>query len=437
MTLNVEKISNLERKLTISVPHEEIEIEVQKQLQELTHKVKIDGFRPGKVPFKIIKTRFYDSVLGDVLEKKIKASYVAALQKENLHPAGSPRIEPSPYQPGQPFKYTATLEIYPEVTLGDLSQLEVTKVATEITEQDVNEMLETVRKQFATWEETDNGAEEGDRIIIDFLGTVEGQPFKNNSGKEHEILLGTKHYHPDFVKNLYGAKKGADINYSVTYPGDYLESELANKTADFSVQVKRVLHPKLAELNEEFAKKMGVKSGNIDDLKSEIKKNMQREVESKIQKNFRDAILNQLVEKNPVEIPKTMVESEVQRLSQEEENMLQRYAQHYKIKNKDALPRADSAKLANIAQRNAAMTLLLGEVVNKLNIQLDKDRLKKKIEDLASTYQDPEQAINWYYSNDNELKQVSFLVLEDQVLESLEKQVKVIIKTVPYKEALV
>ena len=429
-------LNSLERKLNISVPTEEIDSEVQKRLKDLSKKVKIDGFRPGKVPFNIVQKHYQGPILNEVLEDKIRTSYFSALQKENLQPATLPHIESMPYQSGKPFNYTAVFEIYPTINLGNFTELEVEKIVTEITEQDINDMIEVVRKQFASWNETDKASEDGDRVVIDFNGTINGEPFKNNSGQNQEIILGTKNYHPDFVKNLYGIKAKENVKFKVAYPDNYGEAELANKEADFAVEIKKVLHPELPEINAEIVKKMGVKSGNVDDLKAEIRKNMQREIEQRLQKHFRDAVLNKLVEKNPVEIPKSLLANEMARLKQEEVKLIQQYIDRFKLQNKESLPKMDETKLEANAKRNTAMSLLLGEIVKKFNIQLDKDRVRKKIEDLASSYENSEKAIAWYYKNEEELKHINFVVLEDQILEQIEKEVKVTEKKMPYKEAL-
>ena len=435
MQITVDNVSTLERKLTISIPSEEIESEVSKRLHELAPKVKIDGFRPGKVPFSTVQKRFETSILAEVLNDKINSSYVEATKQENLNPANYPQINPTPYQAGQPFQYEAIIEVFPKITLNDITQIEAEKKIVEITEQDVDEMLEIVRKQFAVWQETQEGALDTDRVVIDYTAAINGETFPEGTAHDQTITLGSAQLYHDFTKNFIGAKTGSELKFKVSYPNDYPQTKFAGQEVEFTAQIKKVMHAELPAIDDQFAVKMGVKEGGVETLRKEIKRNMQREVGIVVQRDFRKAVFDDLVAKNPLDLPKGLVVQEIERLRETEEAQRKQQASYLKI-NPSQLPLLTDAQLEEKAKYNIALALLVAEVRKSLQIEPNPELVLKKIQEYASTYEKPEEAIAWYQKQPQQLEQIRDLVFEEQLLEALQKQIKITEKPFSYKEIL-
>lgn len=434
MQVTVENLGKLKRKLTISIPPEAVQNKFQQRLEKLGKEVKLDGFRPGKVPAALIKQRFSGHVLGEVLEETIGSSYSEALAKEKLQPISHPKIEPiAPYKENEPFQYVAIIEISPEITLADFGSIQVEKTVVQVTDKDVDNMLENIRKQFATWNKTEDGAKDDDRLIIDYQGMINGKVFKDGEAKNAEIILGSKRIFPNFAKNFYGAKAGSKLQFKVAYPNDYPQAELAGNEAEFTAEIKEVTRPELSPIDDKFAEKLGIKEGGVSALRAELKKNLERETTQASYRNFREAIFKELLDKNPLELPEILVAEEIKRLRQIEEENKERGVKYYKMKAED-FPKMSDEKIDKEARNNVTLSLLLSEIVKKLEIKLDQARVKAKLESLAGTYEKPEEALAFYQKNPQELQQVQLSVLEEQLVDTLQQHIKITEKQVSYSE---
>lgn len=427
MQVSVENTSALERRMTIGVPAERIETEVNKRLQQTARNAKIAGFRPGKVPMSVIRQRYEDGARQDALGEVIQASFYEAVVAQKLNPAGAPSVEPKSFEKGKDLEYVATFEVFPEFTVAGFESIAVERLSAEVTDSDLDKMLEILRKQNVRFEVADRAAQNEDQLNIDFVGKVDGEVFAGGSATGTQLVLGSGRMIPGFEDGLVGAKAGEERVLNVTFPEDYQNLELAGKAAVFTVTVNSVSEPKLPELNEEFFKRFGIKETGIDGFRTEVRKNMERELRQAIKSKVKNQVMDGLLAANPIEVPKALLENEVNRLRVQ---AVQQFGGNIKP---DQLP---AELFEEQAKRRVELGLIVAEVVKQFDIKPDDVRVREMILEMASAYQEPEQVVAWYYKNEQQMNEVRSVVLEEQVVDTVLQKASVTDKSVSYEEAV-
>lgn len=415
MQVSVESGEGLERRMTVELPAERIEVEVNKRLKQIGRTAKLDGFRPGKVPMKMLRRVYGGQVLQEVYGHLIESSYQEAIQQEQLHPAGLPKIEPKEATEDGLFGYVATLEVMPQIEQIKVAG-KVTRPVAEISEQDIDEMIEKLRKQRATWNEVERAAGEGDQVKISFAGKVEGESFEGGSAEDVPLVLGAKQMIEGFEEALVGMIKAEKRTIELKFPEDYRVEGLAGKPVTFEVEVSEVAEEVLPEVDESFAKEFG-SEGGVEKLRSDIRENMERELAQRVQAKVKGQAMELIYEQNGIEIPKALIEEEIETLHRQTRERMGQAAGSME------LPRD---MFEEQAKRRVTLGLVIGEIIKQHNIQIDEERVRKTIEDFASTYEQPEAVVKYYYSNQEQLAGVQNIVLEDQVADWILEQVEVI-----------
>ena len=428
MQISVEKTSELSRKMTVSVPETVVQEKIAERLKSLAREVKVDGFRPGKVPQHVVKKMYGDRIRGEITGDLIKDTYYDALEDQNLKPAGYPHIEPLEETEG--FKYTAVFEVYPEITLEGLANLEVVRPTSSVTDADVEEMIEKLRAQKQTLQVVERAAQDKDNITISFSGTSEGENFTDGQVDDFAVVLGSKKMIPGFEDNLVGLSNGDNKTFTVNFPEDYGNEKLAGKAAEFEVTVTKVEEPVLAEINEEFVKAYGVEDGSVESFRVDVKNNMERELEQALRGKLKNAVMDAVYENVKITVPNSLVDVEV-------EEMMKPYletAKRQKMNLEDLkLPR-DLFEAQ--ATRRVGLGLILGEIIQKKAIQLDANKVRSTIEDMAKSYERPDDVVAWYYADTTRLNDVQQMVLEDQIVELLVSEAKVSDSAVKFSDVM-
>ncbi|OHC26144.1 MAG: trigger factor [Pseudomonadales bacterium RIFCSPLOWO2_12_59_9] len=427
MQVSVESTSALERRMTIGVPAERIETEVTKRLQQTARRAKVAGFRPGKVPMSVIRQRYEDAARQEALGDLIQATFYEAVTAQKLNPAGSPAVEPKLFEKGKDLEYVATFEVFPEFEVTGLEGIAIERLQAEVADADLDKMLEILRKQNTRFESAARVAQDGDQLTIDFVGKVDGEVFAGGSAKATQLVLGSGRMIPGFEDGLLGAAAGEERVLSLTFPADYQNLELAGKAAEFSVSVTAVAAPTLPELNAEFFALFGVKEGGLDDFRAEVRKNMQRELRQAIKSKVKNQVMDGLLAANPIEVPKTLLGNEVNRLRVQ---AVQQFGGNIKP---DQLP---AELFEEQARRRVVLGLIVAEVVKQFELKPDDARVREMIQEMASAYQEPEQVVAWYYKNDQQMNEVRSVVLEEQVVDTVLSKANVTDKSVSYEEAV-
>ncbi len=431
MQVSIETTSGLERRLTIGVPAAQIDGEVEKRLKDAAKNVRLNGFRKGKVPFKVVKQRFGEGVRQEVVGEVMSRSFYEAVEKESVTPAGQPSIEPKEMSEGKDLEYVATFEVYPEVALGDFSAVSVTKYLAEVEDADVDRMLEVLRKQQAAWVAVEREAKLDDRVNIDFAGTKDGEEFQGGKAEGQNLVLGSGQMIPGFEDGLVGLKAGSETVLKLTFPEDYHSEELKGAAVEFAVTVNAVEEQELPELNAEFFEKFGVKSDDEADFRAEVKSNMARELKNAVKNKLKNQVMDQLLDLHKIDLPKALVAAEIDALRNQ---MAQQFGGNAKgLDLKSLLP---DDMYAEQAQRRVALGLIVGEVVKAGEIKVDSDRVRSTVEEMASSYEQPEEVVNYYLNNRQLLASVESVVLEDQVVDYVLAQAKVSEEKSTYEEVL-
>ncbi len=407
----VEALEGLERRMTVTIPAARIEQEVDTRLVTVGRKAKLQGFRPGKVPPKVVRQHYGAQVREEVLNEMIQSSYTQALDQESLRPAAMPTVEQSPENTGDDFAFSATFEIYPEFSLDGLDALEVDQPATEIGEQDVDTMIETLRNQRATWSSVERPAADGDRTIVDFVGKVGDELIEGGAGEDVAIVIGQGQMLPEFEENLIGKSAGDETTFSLTFKKDYQAEELAGKKASFTVQVKEVAEQELPEIDAEFIKTFGVESGELDAFRTDVQKNMEREAEAMIQSEVKQQVMEQLLEANPINIPSALVQSEAEKLRTEAMRNL-----GISDENTDDPRIPPSETYLEAAERRVRLGLLVEGLIEENSIEADRERVTEKIDEICAPYEKPDELKKLYFQNPQLLAQVESAVMEEQVI---------------------
>lgn len=430
MQVSVETTSGLERLMTVSVPSERIDQDVNKRIQQTARTVRIDGFRPGKVPAKVVKQRYGKGIREEVLGQVVQETFYQAIQQEELAPAGTPSIDFTKDVEGENLEYTAKFEVYPVIELADFSAVAIEKKNAEVSDADLDQMIETLRKQQSDWNDVERAAAEGDRVNIDFEGFLDGEAFDGGKGEGMDLVLGSNSMIPGFESGLEGAAAGADVELNVTFPEDYQAENLKGKDAVFKVKVNSVAEQVLAELNEEFFEKFGVAEKTEEAFRAEVSKNMQRELKQALKTKLKDQVFTKLLEVNPIDVPAALIDGEIDNLRRQ---AVMQFAGPDSDMDPNTLPKE---MFTEQADRRVKIGLLMQEVIKVNELEADEDRVKSTLEELSETYQDPQQVIDWYMGNEEMLNQIKGLVLEEQVTEKLLEAAQVTEADVSYEDAI-
>jgi len=429
MKVSVAETAGLERRMTVEIPADRIDSEVDARLLKAAKTIRIDGFRKGKVPESVVRQKFSEGVRQEVLGELINQTYGEALQEKDLNPAGPPQIEPDKSADSKTFSYTAVFEVYPKVKLKDLGKIKVEKVEAEVADSDITDMIESLREQNADWKTADRACAIGDAAIVDYLGKLDGEPFDGGQADEQRIQLGEGKMIPGFEEGIAGLSAGEDKTIKVTFPDDYQAEDLKGKEAEFDIKVREVLEKSLPEIDDEFVAKFGVIEGGEEALLVEVRKNMELELEGALQNGLKSSVMEGLADAHDTPIPKALITEEVQRLKQE---MLQQYGQGQKLD----LSTVPDDPFTEQAERRVKLGLLVSEIVKAEGLTADEQRVKGEIKKIASTYEQSTEVENYYLQNPEALNGLQMKVLEDQVVEFLLEKAKVKSATKTYKEVM-
>lgn len=428
MQVSVEKTSELSRKMTVSIPETVVQEKMEVHFKKLAREVKVDGFRPGKVPASMVKKLYGDRVKGDVTGDLIQSTYFEALQQQSLNPAGYPSIQPLETSEG--FEYVAEFEVYPEISLEGVSALTITRPAAEVTEADVDAMIDKLRQQKKTWKSLKRKSKTGDRVTIHFSGTSEGENFTDGKVENYAVEIGANQMIPGFEKELKGLNPGDSKTFTVSFPEKYTNEKLAGKPAEFDIEVVSVEEPVLPELDAEFIKAYGVEDGDAVTFRNDVKANMERELAQGLKNKLKNNVMDALYETLTITVPNTLIDQEIQAL-------MQPYAERAKkmrLKLEDLqLPRD---MFETQAKRRVTLGLLLGEIINQNEIKTDDSKVRTVIEDMAKSYEKPEDVINWYYADQKRLIDVQQMVMEDQAVEWVISKAKVNDENVGFNDVM-
>jgi trigger factor len=430
MQQTVESLGALERRIDLTVPAEAIEKEVQTRLNKLARTVKLPGFRPGKVPLKMVAQTYGAQVHAEVMNDKVGEAFSSAVTANKLRVAGAPRLEPRAVEGSQDLAFSATFEVYPEIALGDLSAVEVQRAVCPVGDAEVDRTLEIMRKQRATYEDVERAATDGDVVTVDFKGTQDGTPFDGGTATDFPFALGQGRMLPEFEAAVAGMKPGESKTFPLTFPQDYTAKELAGKAVQFEVTLKKVQQPVLPPIDAQFAKSLGIADGNLEQMRTEIRANLGREVTSRLRARSKDSVMAGLLTVASFDVPKALVEGEKQRLAESARN--------------DLVARGVSAQDAPLpldlfqpqAERRVRLGLLLGEVVRANGLQPRPDQIRKLVEEMAQSYERPQEVINWYLSDRKRLGELESVALEDNVTNWVLERAKVVETTVAFDELM-
>ncbi len=426
MQISVESTSEINRKMQVQVPEEKIREEIDTRLKSLAKRVKIDGFRPGKVPERVIRQRFGKQVREEVIYDLIRSTFSEALQEQDLRPVGEPQITPQEITEGKGLEYTAQFEVYPEIELAALESLEIRKPVCELSDEDLEKMIQRLREQKKQWQEVDRPAQEGDRVTITFEGLLDGEPIGNGKSEHFEIELGSGNMIPGFEDQLKGAKTGDHLEFELTFPEDYHDEKLAGKNVLFKVDVEKVEEGTLPEVDAEFVKEYGIEDGDIEKFREEVKANMERQVQAALKEQTKNHVLEALFQKNPVPVPEALVKQEIQRT-------LAPLGDTFK-NNPELLNQLPLDQIQEKAKKRVALGLLLSEVIRANELRPDPEKVRSTIEELAENYEDPEEVIQWYSSNPQQQEQIENSVLEDQAIEWILGRAQVTEEPISFEE---
>ena len=422
--------SRLERNLIVSLPAVEVETQITSRLKQIARTAKMAGFRPGKVPFNIVANQYGFQVRQEVMSDSVQKSFATAVKDQQLQVAGYPRFAPANSgESADKFEFTATFEVYPEVKIGSLSGKKLERLAADVGDADVDNTLETLRKQRAAYDKTDRAAEKSDFLVIDFLGKLDGAPFKGGDAQNFGVVLGEGRMLPDFEVALIGMKSGEEKTFDLTFPADY-QAELAGKTVQFSVTAKVVNAPKLPPVDAEFAKSLGVVDGDVSKMRAEIKANLERELKKRIQAKTKDQVMDALLSVSELDLPRSLVEMEISRLQEQAVKDLEARG----MTTKDLQLPAEL--FVERAEKRVKLGLVLSEVVKQNELRARPEQIRAVVEEHAESFEDPKQMVRWYYSEQSRLAEVEGMVLEDNVVDWAAKSMEVSTATKSFDEIM-
>ena len=422
--------NELERRLDLSVAIADVEKDMEQRLKRLGKNMKMPGFRPGKVPFNIVKQQYGDQARHEVLSEALDKVFGEAVVSQNLRVAGYPRIEPKQTESTTHLEFSAIFEVYPEFTPGDLSAIDIERPVLEVSAAEVDKTLDILRKQRVSYETVDRAAAKEDRVVIDFLGKKDGEPFQGGQASDYPFVLGQGMMLPEFEKAVEGLKAGESKTFDMSFPEDYFAKDMAGKQVQFEITVKEVQAAKLPEVDAEFAKSMGIADGDVTKMRAEIESNLKREVKRRIESRTKDQVMEALLKANPITIPNALIEMEVHRLMQAaRQDMEQR---GMKAKEFPIQPEwfADQAK------RRVSLGLILAEVVKTEKLQASPEQVKALVEETAQSYEHPEEVTRWYYAQPQRLAEVEGVAIENNVVAWALSKAKVADQAVAFDELM-
>jgi trigger factor len=427
MQVSVETVSTLERRVKVVVPAAKIEQDVQARIVKAARTIRMDGFRPGKVPMSLVQKRYGESIRQEALGEIIRDSFYEAVTQEGINPAGFPSIEEVSDKAGEDMTFTALVEVYPELVLSSFADIKVERPVVDIGEADLDEMIENLRKQRATFEESAEAAADGDKVTLDFAGSIDGEAFEGGTSTNFELALGSGRMIPGFETGIVGIKAGEVRDINVTFPADYQAENLRDKAAVFKITAHKVSKAVLPELDATFLAAFGVTEGGVEKFREDVRKNMTRELKQAVKNKVKTQVMDALLANNTVEAPKALVGNEINR---QREAMFKQFGGNAKIDPK-MLP---DDLFREQAQRSVALGLLISQIIKDKSVEVDQARVKAVIEEVAESYETPEEVVNYYYSNREQLAQVEAMVLEDQVVDTVLAQAQVTEAAARYTE---
>ncbi|MGB0458846.1 MAG: trigger factor [Porticoccaceae bacterium] len=430
MQVSIESSKGLERQVKVVVPAEKIDSEVLQRLQKATKTVNIKGFRKGKVPLNVVKQQYGKAVRQEVMGEVVNSSFYEAIKQEDLKPVGQPKIEGIVDKDGQDLEYTAIFEVYPEVKLADLSKVSISRPVADINSDDLEKMIDVLRNQQASFDETDQPAADGDKVNIDFVGTLRGKKeFPGGSAEAQDLVLGSNSMIPGFEDGLVGVSAGDEIDLKLKFPKDYHAEEIKGKAVTFAVKVNTVSAKTLPALDDDFFKLYGVEAGGEEKFREDVEANMQRELNNAIRNNVKNRIMDQLYKLNKVEVPEALVANEIVQLKKQ---MIQQFGggQEFDL---NMLP---DDMFKDKAKRRASLGVIVSEVVKAEALTPNEDQVRSRIDEIASTYEQPSEVVDYYYSKPELLSSVEAVVLEDQVTELVLSKGKVKEEKLSYEDAV-
>ncbi|NLR75865.1 trigger factor [Leeia aquatica] len=430
MQVNVETLSNLERRIKIAVPFAKIDVEVENRLKKVARTAKVQGFRPGKAPMKVVAQNYGLQVREDVMNDTVNASFTDAVRENQLKVAGYPRFEAVEGENGEAFEFAAVFEVYPDVKVGELADKTVEKPVTEVTDEAVQKTIDVLRKQRVTYSAVDRAAKEGDRLVVDFVGKIDGVAFAGGSSEDFPFTLGQGQMLPEFEAAAQGLKAGEAKEFDLAFPADYHGKDVAGKTAQFTITVKSVSEAVLPEVDEAFAKLLGVADGNVEQMKKEIRENVEREVARRLKAKTKDVVLAALLDVTPLELPKALVALEVQRLAEQTKKDFQSRGMDV---SKMPFP---TDLFTKEAERRVALGLILSELVDSQDLRAKPEQVRAVIDDFAASYEQPEDVVRWYYADASRLEGPESLATEDNVVAWVLSRAKVEEKSFSFDELM-
>ena len=429
MQVSIESGEGLEKRLLVDLPAERVNAEMDKKLKDLARHVRLDGFRPGKVPLRTIKQRFGEQVRQETYGNLIQETLYEAASQQKLTPAGEPRVELREAAEEGGLGYTATFEVLPEIALADLSAQSVSRPAVEVGESDVDAMIEKLRKQRTVWNDVERGAQDGDTVHLDFKGTIDNEAFEGGTAENVPLVLGSGSMIEGFESGLLGAQAGEERTLEVTFPADYRAEHLAGKEARFEVKVLRVAEPELPEVDQEFVKAFGVAEGTLEALREDVAKNMRHELKQKVKNITKERVMDALIAANPLDVPKSMVNQEAERMKQQ---MLQDMQQRGQRSGVD-LP---ASVFEDQARRRVHLGLLVAEIIKAQGLSASEDKLRATIAEFAESYENPQEVVDYYLKDQAARGSIENLVLEDEVVDWVLGQVEIIEEAKSFDEVM-
>jgi trigger factor len=434
MSVQVETLEKLERRITLTLPAEAIKSEVESRLKRLSRTVKADGFRPGKVPMSVVAQRYGYSVHYEVMNDKVGQIFNDAVNEAKLRVAGAPRITEKEGAPEGQVAFDATFEVYPEIMLGDLAAAEVERVSTEVTEAAIDKTLDILRKQRRSFQlrPQAEAAAESDRVTIDFEGKIDGVPFEGGKAENFQFIIGEGQMLEQFDQAVRGMKAGESKTFPLQFPADYHGKDVAGKEADFLVTLKKIEAQHLPEINEAFARSLGIKDGTLEGLRADIKRNLEREVKFRVLARNKAAVMDALVKIAELDVPKALVEGETQRMVADAREDLKKRG----VKDADKAP-IPAEVFAPQAERRVRLGLVVGELVRSNGLQAKPDQLQKHLEEMAQSYEKPAEVVRWYLGDRQRMAEVEAVVVENNVADFVFGRAKVTDKVVPFDDLMV
>lgn len=421
----------LERRLDLLVAIEALEKDIDQRLKRIGKNFKMPGFRPGKVPANIVKQQYGEQAHFDALNEALERAFGEAAKSQELRVAGNPKIEPKTTESKTHLEFSAVFEVYPEITLGDLTGVEIERPILEVGAAEIDSTMTVLRKQRVRYEPVDRAAAKDDRVTIDFLGKKDGEPFAGGQANDYPFVLGAGSMLADFENAIYGLKAGESKTFEMTFPADYLSKEIAGQTVSFDITLKEVREPILPEIDAEFAKELGVEDGDVEKMRAEIETNLKREVSKRLQSKVKDQVMEALLKTNPIDVPGALLEMEIQRLMQ---SARQDMEQRGGAKMKDFPMQREW--FVDQAKRRVSLGLILSEIVKVNKLQAQPDQIKKIVEESAQSYEHPEEVIRWYYAQPQRLQEVEGVAIEDNVVAWALSASKVVEKPVAFDELM-